>query len=164
MVVGFTERLQKVLQTVEGSRAIAVIGRDGIAVERLTVYEEPNLDLATAQFTDIAKKLQMANQELEAFGKKAQSALDEGKLQIELLRMQRRQDNAARDLGLLIHRRERGGEAEPRRIDALLLRLDDLERDVARLERQISETRRQRGQGSPGAPPVATTGATQASE
>ena len=39
------------------------------------------------------------NQELEAFGKKAQSALDEGKLQIELLRMRRRQDNAARDLG-----------------------------------------------------------------
>ncbi len=92
------------------------------------------------------------NQELEAFGKKAQSALDEGKLQIELLRMRRRQDNAARDLGLLIHRRERGGEAEPRRIDALLLRLDDLERDIVRLERQISETRRQRGQ-----PAAATT-------
>jgi hypothetical protein len=104
------------------------------------------------------------NQELEAFGRKAQSALDEGKLQIELLRMRRRQDNAARDLGLLIHRRERGGEAEPRRIDALLLRLDDLERDIARLERQISETRRQRGQGSPGGPPVATTGATPPAE
>jgi 50S ribosomal subunit-associated GTPase HflX len=95
------------------------------------------------------------NQELEAFGKKAQSALDEGKLQIELLRMRRRQDNAARDLGLLVHRRERGGEAEPRRIDALLLRLDDLERDIARLERQVSETRRQRGQS-----PTPTTTAT----
>jgi 50S ribosomal subunit-associated GTPase HflX len=89
------------------------------------------------------------NHELEAFGKKAQSALDEGKLQIELLRLRRRQDNAARDLGLLIHRRERGGEAEPRRIDALLLRLDDLERDVARLERQISETRRRRSSNVP---------------
>jgi hypothetical protein len=66
--------------------------------------------------------------------------------------MRRRQDNAARDLGLLVHRRERGGEAEPRRIDALLLRLDDLERDIARLERQISETRRQRGQGAPVTP------------
>jgi len=93
------------------------------------------------------------NHELEAFGKKAQSALDEGKLQIELLRMRRRQDNAARDLGLLIHRRERGGEAEPRRIDALLLRLDDLEREVARLERQIAEMRLQRGHGPSGGPP-----------
>ncbi len=39
------------------------------------------------------------NQELEEFGKKAQAALDEGKLQIELLRYRRKQDNAARDLG-----------------------------------------------------------------
>lgn len=88
------------------------------------------------------------NQELESFGRKAQSALDEGKLQIELLRLRRRQDNAARDLGLLVHRRERGGEAEPRRIEALLLRLDDIERDLARLERQIGETRRQRAESS----------------
>lgn len=109
------------------------------------------------------------NHELEAFGRKAQSALDEGKLQIELLRLRRRQDNAARDLGLLIHSRERGAEAEPRRIDALLLRLDDLERDIARLERQIAETRQQRAVAGPAplqpsapAPPPAETGATPA--
>jgi len=88
------------------------------------------------------------NQELEAFGKKAQAALDEGKLQIELLRLRRRRDTAARDLGLLVYRRERGKEAEPRRIDALMLRIDDLEMEIARLERQISEGRR--GSGSPG--------------
>ncbi|MGH7507957.1 MAG: hypothetical protein ACREMZ_00620 [Gemmatimonadales bacterium] len=82
------------------------------------------------------------NQELEAFGKKAQAALDEGKLQIELLRLRRRQDRAARDLGLLVHRRERGGEIEPRRFDALLLRLDDLQAETTRLERQIAEARR----------------------
>jgi hypothetical protein len=85
------------------------------------------------------------NQELEAFGKKAQAALDEGKLQIELLRTRRRQDNVARDLGLMVHRRERGGETEPRRIDALLVRLDDLQAQVARLELQISEARRRTG-------------------
>jgi hypothetical protein len=85
------------------------------------------------------------NQELEAFGKKAQAALDEGKLQIELLRVRRRRDNAARDLGLLVHRRERGGEMEPRRIDALMLRLDDLQAEIARLELQIAESRRGSG-------------------
>lgn len=84
------------------------------------------------------------NHELEAFGKKAQAALDEGKLQIELLRTRKRRDNAARDLGLLVFRRERGGEVEVRRIDALLLRLDDLEAELARLERQSAEARRQR--------------------
>jgi hypothetical protein len=86
------------------------------------------------------------NQELAEFGKKAQAALDEGKLQIELLRHRRKQDNAARDLGLLIYRRERGGDAEPRRVDALLLRLDDLEQEISRLESQIAEARRQRAE------------------
>jgi 50S ribosomal subunit-associated GTPase HflX len=82
------------------------------------------------------------NQELEAFGKKAQAALDEGKLQIELLRLRRRQDRAARDLGMLVHRRERGGETEARRFDSLLLRLDDLQTEVTRLETQTAEARR----------------------
>jgi hypothetical protein len=84
------------------------------------------------------------NHELEAIGKKAQAALDEGKLQIELMRTRRRRDNAARDLGILMHRRERGGEVEQRRIDALLLRLDDLEAEIARTEQQVKEARQQR--------------------
>jgi hypothetical protein len=82
------------------------------------------------------------NQELEAFGKKAQAALDEGKLQIELLRVRRKRDAAARDLGLLVHRRERGGQVETARSEALLLRLDDLEAEIARLERLVAEQRR----------------------
>lgn len=84
------------------------------------------------------------NQELEAFGKKAQAALDEGKLQIELLRVKRRRDGAARDLGMLVYRKERGKEVEARRLDALLLRLDDLEVQIARLEGQIAEARKHR--------------------
>jgi len=84
------------------------------------------------------------NHELEAIGKKAQAALDEGKLQIELLRTKRKRDNAARDLGMLVYRRERGTEVEARRIDALLLRLDDLEAEIVRLERQLAEARQPR--------------------
>ena len=94
------------------------------------------------------------NQELEAFGKKAQGALEEGKLQIELLRLRRRLDATARDLGLLVHRRERGGETDARRFDALMLRLDDLQADVSRLEKQIAEARRGSGSGRP-RPPAA---------
>jgi signal transduction protein with GAF and PtsI domain len=81
------------------------------------------------------------NQELEAFGKKAQAALDEGRLQIELLRFRRRLDNTARDLGHMLHRRERGGDPEQRRIDALMLRMDDIQVEITRLERQIAEGR-----------------------
>ncbi|MGH7498674.1 MAG: hypothetical protein ACREL3_07475 [Gemmatimonadales bacterium] len=92
------------------------------------------------------------NQELEAFGKKAQAALDEGKLQIELLRFKRQRDSAARDLGLMVYRRERGAELEPRRLDALMLKLDDLELEIARLERQIVEARKQKTTVAPPAP------------
>ena len=93
------------------------------------------------------------NQELEAFGKKAQAALDEGKIQIELMRARRRRDNGARDLGLLIYRRERGTQVEASRVDALLTRLDDLEADVTRLDQQLAEARRARPKAPPKAPP-----------
>jgi len=86
------------------------------------------------------------NQELEAFGKKAQLALDEGKLQIELLRVRRKQDTAARDLGLLFHRRERGSEVDQGRMDGLLLRLDELQGEIARLEQQVAQAREGRRQ------------------
>ena len=88
------------------------------------------------------------NQELEAIGRKAQWALDDGKLQIELLRVRRKQDQVARDLGLLVHRRERGGEADPRRIDGLLLRLDELAGEIARLEAQLQAAKRQRAEAA----------------
>ena len=104
------------------------------------------------------------NHELEAFGKKAQAALDEGKLQIELMRVRRKRDHAARDLGLLIHKRERGSEIEARRTDALLLKLDGLEAELARLATQVDEGRRQRptrsaSPGQPGGEPTQASGA-----
>ena len=101
------------------------------------------------------------NQELEAFGKKAQHALDEGKLQIELMRVRRRRDRAARDLGLLVHRRERGGQVELSRTEALLLRLDELEAELSRLEGAVAEAKRQRPTrhaDAPTAPPTHTPG------
>lgn len=101
------------------------------------------------------------NQELEAFGKKAQHALDEGKLQIELMRVRHRRDRAARDLGLLVHRRERGGQVELSRTEALLLRLDELEAELSRLEGAVAEAKRQRPTrhaDTPTAPPTHTPG------
>ena len=92
----------------------------------------------------MAQLLDRLNRELEVFGRRAQAALDEGRLQMELLRYRRQQDNAARELGLLIHRRERGKEADPRRIDAALFRLDDVAVQIARLEGLIEERRNAR--------------------
>jgi hypothetical protein len=104
------------------------------------------------------------NQELEAFGKKAQAALDEGKIQIEMLRVKRQRDNAARDLGLLIHRKERGNDVENRRLDAFLLRLDDLELDLAGLERRGAEARKKKSSASTPPPPPPPAPSDQAAE
>jgi hypothetical protein len=101
--------------------------------------------------------LDRLNHELEAFGKKAQAALDEGKLQIEQLRVRRRRDQAARDLGLLVYRRERTGEVEPRRVEALLERLDQLEAELTRLDGELAQARRQSPAASPPAPPATAT-------
>jgi hypothetical protein len=97
--------------------------------------------------------LDRLNQELEAFGKKAQAALDEGKLQIEQLRVRRRRDHVARDLGLLVHRRERTGEAEPLRMEPLLVRLDELEAELAQLDGQLRRARQQRPAAATGPSP-----------
>jgi hypothetical protein len=103
----------------------------------------------------MAQLFDRLNQELETFGKRAQAALDEGKLQIELLRHRRQQDRAARELGLLIHRRERGGEVDARRIDAALLRLDDLATEIGRLEERLAARRERRGEPAAAGPQAA---------
>ena len=81
------------------------------------------------------------NTELEAFGRRAQAALDEGKIQIEIMRLKRQRDTVARDLGLMFHRRERAADVEPKRLDTLLVRLDVIEEEIASLERQAAAAR-----------------------
>jgi len=76
------------------------------------------------------------NQELESFGRRAQSVLDEGKLQIELLRLRRQRDNAAKDLGMIFYQQQRGTAPDQRRVYALVQRIDDLEEKIAAVERQ----------------------------
>lgn len=78
------------------------------------------------------------NTELENFGRRASAALDEGRLQIELLRAKRRRDNAARDLGMMAFHREKGVEQDQKRVDALVLRIGDLETQIASIEAQIA--------------------------
>jgi hypothetical protein len=79
------------------------------------------------------------NQELEAFGKRAQEVFDDGRVRLDLMRIRNQRDAAARELGYLVHRRERGDEVEQGRIDAALLKMDDLGKEVDRLEKELVE-------------------------
>jgi hypothetical protein len=81
------------------------------------------------------------NRELEHFGKRAQQALDEGKLQLERFRLLRERDEAAKRLGFLFHQRERGRSVDPQEIDAWLQRIDAHEASIARIEREMASTK-----------------------
>jgi hypothetical protein len=81
------------------------------------------------------------NRELETFGKRAQQALDEGKLQLERFRLQRERDEAARKLGYLFHQRERGRTIEQSELDAWLQRMDAHDAAISRVEREMAATR-----------------------
>jgi hypothetical protein len=103
--------------------------------------------------------IQRLNSELETFGKRAQQALDEGRLQLERFRLQRDRDEAARKLGYLMHRRERNQPVDPLEIDAWLVRIDNLDAAITRVEREMAATKGELvtvNQAPP--PPGATTG------
>lgn len=93
--------------------------------------------------------------ELEQLGKNAQEALEEGKVRVRVLRLERQRDNAARDLGMLTWRKERGGDVDARRIESLLFRLDDLEAEIARAKTEASATPEPTGDVPAPAPPPA---------
>jgi hypothetical protein len=78
------------------------------------------------------------NRELETFGKRAQQALDEGKLQLERFRLQRERDEAAKKLGYLFHQRERGRTIEQTELDAWLQRMDAHDAAIMRVEREMA--------------------------
>ena len=86
---------------------------------------------------------------LETLGKKANQALDEGKLRVELSRVRRRMDAAARDLGYLTYRQAKGTAAAPGDVEGLTRRIAEGEEAAGRIEAQIAEVKRR---GAPGAP------------
>ncbi len=85
--------------------------------------------------------LDRLNKELESFGRKAQAALDEGKLRLERLRLQRERDQVASRLGYAYYRRERGQAVDQYEIEKYLQQLDDLGHAIARVEREIASVR-----------------------
>jgi len=87
--------------------------------------------------------LDKLNKELEQFGRRAQAALDEGKLQLERMRLRREQDEAARQLGMLHYRKTRGQEVDPLEFDAYLVKLDNLATALARVDQDIAATKRE---------------------
>jgi len=93
---------------------------------------------------------------LETLGKKANQALDEGKLRVELMKARRRMDAAARDLGYLTYRQARGTQAPPTDVESLTQRIAEAEAAAARIEAQLDQLKQPSRTGSAGAAADAT--------
>ena len=98
---------------------------------------------------------------LETLGKKANQALDEGKLRVELSRVRRRMDGAARDLGYLTYRQAKGTAPAPGDIESLTRRIAEGEEAASHLEAQIAQLK-QRGTAGDGGPAAPSSGEGQA--
>ena len=95
--------------------------------------------------------------ELQMLGKKANQALDEGKLRVDLLRARRRMDAAARDLGYVTYRQAKGKGAPEGEIASLTRRITEAEAEVARIRAAIDKIRGERhGTGPTHDGPAAT--------
>jgi hypothetical protein len=84
---------------------------------------------------------------------KTNQALDEGRLRLDLLRVRRRRDNLARDLGYLTFRQTKGTAPAEGEADALIRRMEDCDAEILKLDLQISEVRRAQGPGTAGPAP-----------
>lgn len=92
---------------------------------------------------------------LDSLGRRANQALDEGKLRVDLARVRRRMDAAARSLGYLTYRQAKGTAASPSEVDGLVRRIAEAQTEVDRIEAALNEVKR-RGGGEARAEPPGT--------
>ncbi|MDO8667294.1 MAG: hypothetical protein Q7J79_11815 [Gemmatimonadales bacterium] len=78
---------------------------------------------------------------LDTLGRKANQALDEGKVRVDLVRIRRRKDNAARDLGYLVYRQTKGATSAEGEVEGLTRRIAEAEAEIERLETRVKEIR-----------------------
>jgi hypothetical protein len=97
--------------------------------------------------------------ELDRFGRVAQSAFDEGKARLEIVRVRQLADRAAQALGYAVHNaRKSGGELEAETYARLSSTLAAHEAEAERLEAQLEAARTARHESGPASPGTSSTG------
>jgi len=84
---------------------------------------------------------------IDTLSRKANLAIDEGRLRMELLRVKRRRDNAARDLGYVVYRQSQGTAPAEGEADALTKRIADADAAMAKIEDDLRNLQQEGGQG-----------------
>jgi hypothetical protein len=77
--------------------------------------------------------------ELDDLGDRVKDAVESSKLHLERSGLVGQRSKAAYKLGMLIYKKERGGEIDQAQIDALFAKMDDITAKIADLDRQIDD-------------------------
>jgi capsule polysaccharide export protein KpsE/RkpR len=78
---------------------------------------------------------------LDTLGKKTQQVFDESKLRMDVARVRRRKDNAARDLGYVAYRTAKGEILPEGEADVLIRRITAAEEEIAKIEAEIEKVK-----------------------
>ena len=81
--------------------------------------------------------LSSLNEQLDQIGDKVRTALESSKLHLERSRLIGVRSRVAYKLGMLVYKRDRGGEVSPAEVDALFAQMDDIAAKLAKLDREI---------------------------
>lgn len=81
--------------------------------------------------------LDRLNAEIDQLGDRVRSAFESSKLHLERSRLIGIRSKTAYKLGMLVYKKERGGEVNQAEIDALFAKLDDITAQLAKVDREI---------------------------
>ena len=88
---------------------------------------------------------------LDRLGQKTNQFLDESRLRMEVMRLRRRKDNLARDLGYLVFRQTQGATPADGEVDGLTRRIAEAEKEIERLQGEMEKLRAGPTAGGPDA-------------
>ena len=100
------------------------------------------------------KLLDRIQQGIGKIGTATGQMIDETRLQMDIMKERRRKDAVARDLGYLVYRTAQGATAGTGEQDALVAKITEIEKEIARLEAEARDLRtRAKGGKPPEQPP-----------
>lgn len=75
--------------------------------------------------------------ELDEFGDRVKDAVESSKLHLERSSLIGLRGKIAYKLGMMVYRRDRGGEVTPAEVDALYAQMDDVAAKIAKIDKEI---------------------------
>lgn len=79
------------------------------------------------------------NAEIDQLGERVRTVFESSKLHLDRSALVGQRSRAAYKLGMLVYKKERGGEVNQGEIDALFAQLDDIAAKIAKIDRELDE-------------------------